>query len=266
MIADEVAFWFNENSSNPDDEILNAVRPGLATTHGPLFLISSPYARRGVLWETYRRHYGADGDPAILVAQAASRTMNPSLDKRVVDRAMERDPASAAAEYLAQFRSDIEGFVSLEAIKSCVSIGILERPPLPGHSFSAFCDPSGGSQDSFTLAIAHKDVINRAVTIDVVREIRPPFSPEAATQELSETLKRFNINTVISDRYAGAYPVEMFAKYGIRCEQSARSKSDLYVDLLALINSRRIHLLDNQKLINQLAGLSAVPPEVLVVM
>jgi phage terminase large subunit-like protein len=43
IICDESGFWFNEGSANPDDEILNAVRPGLATTGGSLFMISSPY-------------------------------------------------------------------------------------------------------------------------------------------------------------------------------------------------------------------------------
>jgi phage terminase large subunit-like protein len=65
VIADEVAFFMNENSVNPDSEILNAVRPGLATTGGPLFMISSPYARRGELWRTYSKHFGAAGDPLI---------------------------------------------------------------------------------------------------------------------------------------------------------------------------------------------------------
>jgi hypothetical protein len=94
-IADEVAFWMNEESSNPDTEILNAVRPGLATTGGPLFLISSPYARKGELWRTYHKHYGASADAAILVAQGSSRTFNPSLLQSVVDRAYERDPIAA---------------------------------------------------------------------------------------------------------------------------------------------------------------------------
>jgi hypothetical protein len=35
----------------------------------------------------------------------------------------------------------------------------------------------------------------------------------------------------------------------------AKPKSDLYVDLVPLINSRRIDLLDNTKLINQLCAL-----------
>src|SRR6478736_3532479 len=83
--------WMTENSTNPDTEILNAVRPGLATTFGPLFMISSPYARRGELWNIYNKHFGPSGDPSILVAQGTSRTFNPSLPQSIVDRAMERD-------------------------------------------------------------------------------------------------------------------------------------------------------------------------------
>jgi hypothetical protein len=75
VIADESAFWLSENSANPDAEILNAVRPGLATTGGPLILASSPYARRGVLWEVHRRHYGADGDPLIRKLRAGFQTV-----------------------------------------------------------------------------------------------------------------------------------------------------------------------------------------------
>jgi hypothetical protein len=61
-IADEVAFWRSEESSNPDLEILHAVRPSMATTKGLLLCISSPYARRGALWSAYKDHYGQDGD------------------------------------------------------------------------------------------------------------------------------------------------------------------------------------------------------------
>ena len=44
------------------------------------------------------------GDQAILVAQGTSRDFNPDLPQSVIDRALERDPAAASAEYLAQFR------------------------------------------------------------------------------------------------------------------------------------------------------------------
>jgi hypothetical protein len=96
VIADEAAFWYSDEfSSNADTEILNAVRPGLSTTGGPLIIASSPYAKRGVLWEAHKRHYGPAGDPLILVAQGASRTFNPSLKQSVVDRALARDRTAA---------------------------------------------------------------------------------------------------------------------------------------------------------------------------
>jgi hypothetical protein len=115
VIADEAAFWYSDEfSANADVEILNAVRPGLATTNGPLIIASSPYAKRGVLWEMHRKHYGPDGDRLLLVAQGTSRDFNPSLPPSVVDRVLERDRVANTAEYLAQFRADIETFVAYE--------------------------------------------------------------------------------------------------------------------------------------------------------
>ena len=97
-IADESCFWHSdEGSANRDDEILQAVRPTLATTNGLLAIISTPYSRRGATWEAFHRDYGAQGDPSVLVATGSSRTFNPSLSQRVVDRAYERDPVAAAA-------------------------------------------------------------------------------------------------------------------------------------------------------------------------
>ena len=63
VIADEAAFWnVDDASANADSEILNAVRPSLATTGGPLVVISSPYAKRGEVYETHRDHFGNKGD------------------------------------------------------------------------------------------------------------------------------------------------------------------------------------------------------------
>jgi len=252
VIADESAFWLSENSANPDAEILNAVRPGLATTGGPLILASSPYAKRGVLWDVHRRHFGADGDPLILVAQGTSRDFNPSLPQRVVDRALERDHAAASAEYLAQFRSDIETFVSYEIVQACVGDHV-EMAPLDALSYCAFVDPSGGSADSFTVAVAHTDG-ERAV-IDAVREITPPFSPDAVIEEFSILLKSYRLTSLTGDRYGGEFPRELFRKHGIIYECAEKPKSDLYRDLLPLLNAGRIVLPRSERLVAQLVGL-----------
>src|SRR3954451_18664571 len=83
----------------------------------------------------------------VLLWKADTRTMNPTVPQRVIDEGTERDPASAAAEYGAQFRSDVESFVNREAVEACVSVGVRERAPLREISYLAFCDPSGGNAD-----------------------------------------------------------------------------------------------------------------------
>ena len=75
-----------------------------------------------------------DGDEAILVAQGASRDFNPDLAQSVVDRAIERDPAAASAEYLAQFRTDIESLLTHEAVAACTDPGVRERKFDRNHS------------------------------------------------------------------------------------------------------------------------------------
>jgi hypothetical protein len=151
VVATETAFWpSDDGSTNPDTEILGAVRPALATTGGPLIAITSPYARRGEAFATWEAHHGAKGDPAILVAQGASRDFNPTLPQHVVDRALARDPASASAEYLGLWRSDVESFVAREAVESCVARGVYERERVSGVTYVGFVDPSGGASDSYT--------------------------------------------------------------------------------------------------------------------
>jgi hypothetical protein len=190
-----------------------------------------------------------------MVAKGSSREFNATLLQSVVDRAYERDPAAASAEYGAEFRRDIESFVAIEAVTACVSRGVYERAPQRGVVYSAFVDPSGGSADAMTLAIGHRDHARQVVVIDALREVAPPFSPEKAVEQFASLLRTYNCFKVVGDRFAGDWPVEVFGKFGVQYEQSAAPKSDLYRDLLASLNSQRVDLLDHPKIISELCAL-----------
>jgi hypothetical protein len=179
--------------------------------------------------------------------------MNPTVPEAFIRDAYAEDEAKASAEYGAQFRRDLEAFVSREAVGACVVPGRFELPPVPGVKYVGFVDPSGGSQDAMTLAIAHAE--DGRPVLDLLREVKPPFSPEAVVQEFAETLTAYRINTIIGDRYGGEWPREQFRKAGIAYEIAERSKSDLYRDTLPLINSGRVELLDHPRLVAQLCGL-----------
>ena len=202
VLADEIAFWrSDENSANPDSEIIAAIRPAMATVPGAMFLAaSSPYARRGELYQAHRH------------------------------------------------------FVSREVVDAAVVPGRRELPRLAHVAYRGFVDPSGGGADAMTLAIAHRDP-SGAVVLDLVRERRPPFSPEQVAGEFAGTLRAYGVHRVTGDHYAGMWPKEQFAKHGVHYETSDRSKSEIYQESLPLLNSGKIELLDHPRLAAQLCGL-----------
>jgi hypothetical protein len=248
VIGDEAAFWYDDDSANPADEILDAVRPTLATTNGILAVMSSPHARKGPLWDTFKAHFGSTVDPSILVAHGSTQRLHPTISQKVIDRAYERNPAKARAEYGAEFRTDVEGYVSLETLEACTD-DIAERPFDRNHSYVAFVDPSGGSNDSMTLGIAHKE--GKTAVLDLIREAKAPFQPEAVVEEFCGVMKKYQISTCRGDRYAGEWPAEQFRKRGVNYEVSEMHKSEIYLHLLPMLNSRTASLLKNKTMQTQ---------------
>jgi hypothetical protein len=202
----------------------------------------------------HRRFYGK-ADAPILVWQASTRVMNPTVPQSVIDIAMDRDSASASAEYLAEFRSDLESFVSREVIDAAVVAGRFELPPMPSARYVAFVDPSGGSSDSMTLCISHRRSTDGCIIIDAIRERKPPFSPQDVVLEFTDLLKAYGVRTVIGDRFGGEWPRERFRLAGINYELSDKPKSAIYQDCLPLLNSGRLELIDSPRLIQQLSNL-----------
>jgi hypothetical protein len=108
-----------------------------------------------------------------------------------------------------------------------------------------------------TLAIAHVESRDghEVRVLDLIRERRPPFSPESVVAEFTSVLRSYRVSTVQGDRYAGEWPREQFRKHGIAYQPADRTKSELYLDALPLVNSGRAELLDDARLRGQLTGL-----------
>jgi hypothetical protein len=251
-ILDEVAFWDSEGIS-PDREVLTALRPATSTIPGAkLIAISTPYSQAGSLYEAHKEHYGQD-DEHVLVWQADTRTMNPTIDAGLIQRELERDPDSASAEWLATFRTDLSAAFSPESLEACTVKGRDELPASPIIGYSGFVDPSGGKADSFTLAISHRDE-DRTV-IDLVRAWDPPFDPGVVTGEIAEVLKGYGVLSVTGDNYGGEWPVASFRTHGIAYTRCEKSKSELYLAFVPVTNSHDVELPDNKRLLTQLRRL-----------
>jgi len=254
-ICEEIAFWRDENSANPAQEVMAALRPAQATIPESMVIgISTPYSRSGVLWDQYRTNFGSVNDNTPLVWRAPTRIMNPTISNRTIENAMREDPERARAEWEAEWREDIEAFLSLDVIERAVVPGRFELPKLQDVQYFAFIDPSGGRQDSFTLAICHKEESGKII-LDCVREVRPPFSPQNVVSEFAEVLEGYGVSSIESDKYSGEWVVAEFSKHGITVENSERSSSEIYINFLPLIMNGSVELLENRRLIDQLRGL-----------
>jgi hypothetical protein len=235
-IMDEVSFWRDDTTANPDIETYRAVLPSLATTNGMLVGISTPYRRIGLLHQKHRDHYGQDGDD-VLVVQGASQRFNPSLSDAVLDAQRGADPTASLSEWDAEFRSDISSFLDDRLIEAAIEIGRpLELPPMlqfGAPTYAAFTDPSGGvGSDSYTLAVGHKE--DELFVLDLVRGTEGSFDPAAKTRDYAAVLKDFHLTTVTGDHYATSWVSSAWAEAGVSYVKSELPKSQIYLETLPL--------------------------------
>ena len=91
-----------------------------------------------------------------------------------------------------------------------------------------------------TLAIVHRE--GERIIVDAIREAAPPFLPEFVVDDFANLIRSYGILRVTGDRYAVERLGVQFIKRGITYICAEKTKSDLYRDLLPLLNSGRIVL------------------------
>jgi hypothetical protein len=73
--------------------------------------------------------------------------------------------------------------------------------------------------------------------------------------EAAALLRRYRVDGVSGDRYAGEFVPELFRVHGITYEPAPHDRSGLYLELLPRINARAVVLLDTPDLLRELRGL-----------
>jgi hypothetical protein len=108
-----------------------------------------------------------------------------------------------------------------------------------------------------TMAIAH--VTDDKLILDVVREMQPPFSPESVIAEFARVFKQYRVSVIEGDRWAEGWARDALQRNSLNFSAANRTKAEIYLDALPLLNSGRVLLLDNDRLIQQIASLERRP-------
>lgn len=255
LAADETAFWkTGDGFANPDHEVFQAFEPGIIDG-GLIISISSVAGEMGLLYETYKEHFGKDGDQ-VLVWQSDTMAMNPCYSQSKIDRMMAKDSTVAMAEYGSIFRTDMSGLYNSMALEDCRVPGSMEMPYQTGNSYRAFVDMSGGKKDSHSLAIAHRGADGKVI-IDITREVipSPRVKPSDVCVDFAKIIKGYGLSKAVGDAYGAQWVVEGFAKEGITLEKSEKNSSEIYLYCIGPFSNRQVALPDDNRLLAQLKAL-----------
>jgi len=211
-----------------------------------LLAVSSPYRRKGVHFDMIDQHWAKDGD-RILALQASTMAMRPDTSDdflSFLEEEQRLDPVSFDSEYRANFRKDLEDFVTLEQVQAVIVPGRASVLRTTGVRYVAFLDAAGGGgQDSAALSIAA--LVNGKAVCCRVAEWRPPFSSVGVAVQITEILGEYGIRSLTGDNFSGATWKDILLKAGVgRYVVEPKAKSDLYRDLIPALNGQLVELLD----------------------
>jgi hypothetical protein len=253
---DETGVWRSEDSATPDTECRNAVVAAMATIKSAqLLAVGTPFAKRGEQFRTHQKYWGQN-DPRVLVwwARGSELAFNPTVATRVIEDAFDRDPVAARSEWGSEYRDDISTYIDIDTVQRRVVPHRVELPPTQGIPYRAACDAAGGAgKDSFTACIAHRS--GDTIVIDAVREIKPPFSPDVAVEQIVAVLRAYGVSRITGDRFGGEWVAERFRRHGVSYQTAEYTRSEAYLSALPMLTAERVQLLDHPKLIAQFAQL-----------
>ena len=179
-ILSECAFYKSEDLAAPDIETYRAIMPAMSTIDGAMLIgISSPHAKSGLLYQKFCEHYGRNDDDVLFI-RAPTIELNPTIDRRIIEKALADDFDAASAEWNAVFREGVSGLIGSEAIRRVIVPGRTVLQPDREQTYVCFVDGASGvaGGDFFCAAWAHFDKSRDRAILDQVYERRPPFNAD----------------------------------------------------------------------------------------
>jgi hypothetical protein len=294
VVMDEVGFWYTDaKSANPDFEVEVAIEYAQNQfPHAKKFITSTPWTKEGLLWkyfqvgtegcklrcdqckrekvwrcphlkEEQREHEGA------LVIHAPTAAMgNPLTRRKRLEILQRKRPDAFRRESLAEFVDSISGFLPAALIGDAIDQKVTARGRLPRKDhpedptpyYVAAMDPAF-RQDSFAFTILHHDSEKGMMQdrfIQWTPQLGAPLNPAIILDQITLLLKEFEISIVYSDQYQLESLQQLASDRGftvIGCDFTGTSKAKIFGSLEMLVKQRRIRLLDDPSLYQQLVQL-----------
>lgn len=199
-------------------------------------------------------------DPALVDAEPEERA-NPSMASWGNDGYLAQQKRRLPTHRYRRLHLNLTGApdgaaFDADRVTACIVPGRRHLAPEEGRRYHVHVDMSGGSKDDAVLAIAYRTPEGRAVLASIMQQDgKAPFDPRKAVVKFAAEMKRYGVNTIHGDAYAGEIYRAGFRDEGITYKLDSRSASDLYEAVEPAINAGEVELLDIPKLIDQWVSL-----------
>ena len=167
------------------------------------WLISSPFGPTGLLYETWKRHFGSPR--RTLVVHAPTRAMNPSFPVETIEAIRAEQPDVAAREFDAEWTDAESAFFPATLVDQATRDAPLV---LQGRACSAAMDPATRSND-WSLAVSWRAQVSETVSRVVIGGVwrwqgskSAPLSPKETLTEIAEILRRYSVSQVYCDGWS----------------------------------------------------------------
>jgi hypothetical protein len=253
-LFDESAF-LNHDGLVIDEEQWRAILAGARGVSDFRGVLSStPNGKAGFFWETFDEYFGRQGAPWD-VFSGPQPLIRPEMDQGLLQEFQRADPEAFKREFLCDFTAGTGAatFFNAGQVESCIESGVIEVPSSgPVASYSCAVDPSGGSNDCFTVCIVER-LEDGSIRQCLARAWDPKeqaFSVNAVAREIAELIAPFGIRTVYGDIFGGQWVAEAFAAVGLEYQVrgfNGQNKLQRAACLRELFSTGRIRLLDIAK-------------------
>ena len=145
VIMDEAAFFVSNGGRFSGDTVMQALRPSIASFtskaardrgisdagEGKIILISSPYAKHGIFWDTYRQSLEADNREHIISFKMYTAMVNTMVNSGELRMAKRQDKQKFMCEFGAEFSDTISNWIddTEQFDNNCVCKDLPVNPP-----------------------------------------------------------------------------------------------------------------------------------------
>jgi hypothetical protein len=220
------------------DDMLRTVE---ARMLGPIWLVGSPWAPFGPVYDLVQEHHGRP-TPECVVIRARGDWLNPRYwTPERQAQLQRRNPTAYRTDFEADFADPAEALIPSATIEACTRAEPIEVPPHPLHTYTAAIDPASRS-NAFTLVVATRE--GKRVRVVLARQWKPlpghPLKLDEVLGHIAALLRPYRVTSIDSDDWSGDALVALARAVGLTLvpwADGAADVSEMYLEL-----SRRMAL------------------------